>query len=104
VRILKEEASMKAIVVVTDSEAIPAFEKVFVAERRGFTVIPGLIGMGRSGLKTGDRVHPGGSSLLFTIVPEDAVEATVNLLRTVRDGAGVTQDTRMWSFAAEELV
>jgi hypothetical protein len=95
---------MKAILVVTDSEAVPAFEHAFVARRRGFTVIPGLIGMGRSGLKAGDRVHPGGSSLLFTVVPDSELNETATLLKEARAAARGEEHTRMWSFAVEEIV
>ena len=49
---------MKALIIVTDSEAVPVFERVLAEEREGFTVVPAIIGRGRSGLKAGDRVHP----------------------------------------------
>ena len=94
---------MKAILIVTDSEAVPRFERVLAERDRGFTVFPELIGKGRAGLKTGDRVHPGGSSLMFTVVPESELDTTVGSLRQVRDEAGVGPETRMWSFAVEEL-
>lgn len=94
---------MKAIMVVTDSEAVPAFERAFVARKRGFTVIPGLVGMGRSGLKTGDRIHPGGSSILLTVVSEEDLGDAVTMLRGARAESGYASETRMWSFAAEEI-
>jgi len=47
---------MKALIIVTDSEAVPVFERVLAEEREGFTVVPAIIGRGRSGLKAGDRV------------------------------------------------
>jgi hypothetical protein len=50
---------MKALLIVTDSEAVPVFERVLAEEKEGFTVVPASIGLGRSGLKAGDRVHPG---------------------------------------------
>jgi len=94
---------MKAIIVVTDSEAVPAFERAFVERHRGFTVIPELVGMGKGGLKAGDRVHPGGSSLLFTVVPDEDLEGTVSLLKQTRDAAATGEHTRMWSFAVDEI-
>ena len=94
---------MKAILIVTDSEAVPRFERALASGQRGFTVFPELIGKGRRGLKTGDRVHPGGSSLMFTVVPEADLDETVGLLRRARDEAGVGPDTRMWAFAVDEL-
>jgi len=95
---------MKAILIVTDSEALPRFERTLTGRERGFTVIPELIGKGRGGLKTGDRVHPGGSSLLFTVVPEAEWAETVGLLKRARDEAGFGAETRMWSFSVDEVL
>jgi hypothetical protein len=92
----------KAVVVVTDSEVMPAFERALFESGLGFTVIPRIIGAGRTGLKTGDRVHPGGSSLLFSVVPADEWTAVQALLRRVRDEAGVADATRFFTFDADE--
>lgn len=90
--------------VITDSEAIPEYERVLIAGgRRGFTVMPATAGSGRHGLKTGDRVHPGASSLLLTIVPEDEAPALVGLLKQARDEGGHAESTRMWAFDAQEV-
>ena len=68
---------MKAVVVITDSDAMEAFERAFLESGdRGFTIMPTVAGRGKTGLKTGDRVHPGGSSLLFTVLADrDLVRA-----------------------------
>ncbi len=93
---------MKALLIVTDSEAVPAFERVLAEEKEGFTVVPASVGFGRSGLKAGDRVHPGSSSLIFTVMTEGEEERTLRLLRGARDTAGYADRTRMWTFALEE--
>jgi len=94
---------MKAVVVITDSEALPEFERAFVAAKtRGFTVLPAVYGCGRTGLKTGDRVHPGSSSLLFTVVPDDQLDRTLAFVRKVRDQAGVAPATKIYVAAVEE--
>ncbi len=94
---------MKAIVVITDSDAIPAFERAFLESGdRGFTVVPTVWGRGKSGLKTGDRVHPGGSSLLFTVVPDQEREAVLAFVRGVRDRAGVRDLTKIYVTGVEE--
>ena len=94
---------MKAIILITDSEAMKEFERVLVAEgHHGFTVMPAVAGSGRTGLKTGDRVHPGSSSLLLTVTAEAAAGGLLALLRRARDDAGYRDRTRMWSFAVEE--
>lgn len=96
-------SAMKAIMIVTDSEAVPAFERAIAERHRGFTVLPAVLGSGRSGLKAGDRVHPGGSSLIFTVVPDGDLEPTLEVLRRARDGAGAQDATRMWAFRVDEV-
>jgi hypothetical protein len=93
---------MKALIIVTDSEAVPVFERVLAEEREGFTVVPAIIGRGRSGLKAGDRVHPGSSSLILTVMTEGEEEQTLAALRGARDAAGYADRTRMWTYALEE--
>lgn len=80
------------------------FERAFLeAGNRGFTVIPSVFGRGRTGLKTGDRVHPGGSSLLFSVVGDDEASEVVAFLKHVRDGAGAETSTKIYMTAAEEV-
>jgi hypothetical protein len=94
---------MTAIMLVTDSEVMPEFERVLLARgHQGFTVVPAVAGSGRHGLKTGDRVHPGSSSLLLTVAAEESVAELLGLLRRARDDGGFGDRTRMWSFAVQE--
>jgi hypothetical protein len=95
---------MKALLIVTDSEAVPAFERALADRHEGFTVLPAVVGAGRTGVKAGSRVHPGGSSLIFTVVPEVEMPAAVDTLRRARDEAGVAAATRIWAFDADEVV
>ena len=92
---------MKAIMIVTDSEAVPAFERALSEEREGFTVVRAAVGSGREGLKAGDRVHPGSSSLIFTVMTEGEEVRTLDALRQARDAAGYADRTRMWAFDVE---
>ena len=94
---------MKALLIVTDSEAVPAFERALADRHEGFTVLPAVVGSGRSGVKAGDRVHPGGSSLIFTVVPEAELQAAIDTLRRARDEARVASATRIWAFDADEV-
>ena len=94
---------MRGIVVLTDSEAMPAFERALLEAEHGFTVIPGVVGSGRTGFKTGDRVHPGSTSLLLAMVRDAERDAVESLLRRVRDESGVAEATRLYTFGAEEL-
>ncbi|MFN8095286.1 MAG: hypothetical protein U0599_24255 [Vicinamibacteria bacterium] len=95
---------MKAIIVITDSEAMREFERVLTAEgHHGFTVVPAVAGAGRTGLKTGDRVHPGSSSLMLTVADAEGAAPLVELLRRTRDLGGYAGVTRMWSFDVAEV-
>ena len=95
---------MKAVVVITDSDAMEAFERAFLESGdRGFTIMPTVAGRGKTGLKTGDRVHPGGSSLLFTVLADDDVEGALAFLRSVRDTEGVREQTKLYVAAVEEM-
>jgi hypothetical protein len=95
---------VRLLVVITDSEAMKAFERGFLEQGdRGFTIVPKVIGRGRTGLRTGDRVHPGGLSLLLTAVPEAEGEATLGFLRALRDQAGATGSTKIFSLPVEDV-
>ena len=94
---------MKAVMIVTDSEAVPAFERAIAEWHRGFTALQAVLGSGSSGLKGGDRVHPGASSLVFTVVPEGELEAILGALRQVRDASPFAQETRMWAFDVADV-
>ena len=95
---------MTMLVVVTDSDAMPAFERALVDSGDvGFTVVPTMSGRGRSGLHAGDRVHPGGSSVLFVVLPDEDEAAAAKVLRAVRDRENVADTTRIFSLPAAEL-
>ncbi len=89
--------------IVTDSEAVPAYERAIAERHLGFTVLNAALGSGRSGIKAGDRVHPGASSLVFTMVPEDEVATTVAAVRRARAESGFPDETRVWAFEVESL-
>jgi hypothetical protein len=94
---------MRLLLVLTEQEALPAFERGLLERgERGFTIAPRVYGRGRSGLRAGNRAHPGASSMLFTVVPETEVGDTLRLLRDLRDRAGAREQTKIYSLPAEE--
>lgn len=95
---------MKAIILITESDTMPEFERALLAgSHTGFTVLPAVAASGRHGFKTGDRVHPGSSSVLLTIVPEGELAGLLALLRRVREEAKVAEITRIWTFTADQV-
>jgi hypothetical protein len=94
---------VRAVVVITDADAIGGFERAFLETRsHGFTILPTVVGRGRTGLKAGDRIHPGGSGLLFTIVGDDEAEDVLAFVRGVRDAAGVRDATKIYVAVVDE--
>lgn len=51
----------------------------------GYTLLPGAHGAGQTGRRMGTRAWPGGTTVFFSIVPEDEEAAVV---RAVQDEAG----------------
>lgn len=95
---------MKTVVVVTDTEGVAAFERALLSDGGyGFSILPISSGRGRTGVKSGDRVHPGASSLLFTVVPDAELEAALALIRRVRDQADVREATKIYVADVEEV-
>lgn len=95
---------MPMLVVVTDSDAMPAFERALIDSGDvGFTVVPAVTGRGRTGLHTGNRVHPGASSVLFLVAPEAEMEAAAAIVRAVRDRENVSETTRMFAVPSVEV-
>ena len=59
---------MKMVVMVADAARIDAVRKDLAAlGSPGYTVIPVAEGAGRTGVHTGDRVHPGALALVVVI-------------------------------------
>jgi hypothetical protein len=95
---------MKAVVVVTETEAMQAFERAFLLNGdRGFTIVPTVVGRGKTGLKAGDRVHPGAASILFTVLADDELERTLSFLRGVRDAAGAREQTKLYVASVDDV-
>ena len=93
---------MKAVIVVTDCEVMQQIESALLdAGTNGFTILPRVLGSGRSGLKTGDRIHPGGSSLMFSVIPEERLEDTLRVDKDVRDRTQSAPDTRIFVIDAD---
>ena len=95
---------MKAFLVLTESEALRELERALLAAGdRGFTILPSVLGLGRTGLKAGNRIHPGSTGLLLTVVPDAEADATAAFLRDVRDRAGARESTKIYVLPAEEI-
>lgn len=80
--------AMKMIVIVADAARLDAFRRDLVAlGAPGYTALAVSEGAGRTGLHTGDRVHPGGLAALFVVESEARAAALFDELVKRRDAA-----------------
>jgi uncharacterized protein YaaQ len=66
---------MKMLMIIVDEKFRDSVEVVLEEnDARGFTEIPTVLGEGTRGKKLGSRLHPGASSIVFSIVADEKVE------------------------------
>ncbi len=93
---------MKMLVLVTDSEYEPHCMNM-MRERgvTGYTMIQDVLGMGKTGAKLGDRIHPGASMLLLSVVPDEAVEGLLECIKNCVKEGRLCQSTHAWIVPVE---
>jgi hypothetical protein len=74
--------------VFADTARIDALEAELRARNAPFTAMPVAEGAGRSGLHTGDRVHPGSLAAVVSVAENAAADALFDHLVRWRDAAG----------------
>jgi nitrogen regulatory protein PII len=80
---------MKMILMMADATRLDAIRHdLRELEASGYTALPVLEGAGRSGLHTGDRVHPGGLVAVMVVESDDRVDPLFDELARRRDAAG----------------
>ncbi len=96
---------MKMLFLVTDSEYEPHCMNT-LKERgvTGYTVIPEVLGFGRTGAKMGDRVHPGASVIVVSVVPDEAVEGLLGCLRQCISENKLSESTHAWVLPVEDVL
>jgi PII-like signaling protein len=96
---------MKMLFLVTDSEYEPLCMNT-LKERgvTGYTVIPEVLGFGRTGAKMGDRVHPGASVIVVSVVPDEAVEGLLECLRRCISENKLSESTHAWVLPVEDVL
>jgi hypothetical protein len=80
---------MKMVLGVVDAARVDAMRRVLHESGvPGYTELPVVEGVGRTGIHAGDRVHPGALVTLFTIVDDEASPALFEKLVRHRDATG----------------
>ena len=93
---------MKMLFLVTDSEYEPHCLTMLKEKGlEGYTVIPDALGAGRSGLKMGDRVHPGASLVVIAVVPDEAVPDLMACIRGCVEQNKLCASTHAWAIPVD---
>ena len=80
---------MKMILLVADAARFDAVrDDLRELRASGYTTFPVIEGAGRSGMHTGDRVHPGGLVVLMVVESDDRANPLFEELVRRRDAAG----------------
>ena len=80
---------MKMVLGIVDAARVDGLRRVLNdANVPGYTELPVIEGVGRTGIHTGDRVHPGALIALFTIVEDEASSRLFESLVRHRDETG----------------
>jgi nitrogen regulatory protein PII len=80
---------MKMVLMMADAARIDSVRKDLAAiGAPGYTVIPVAEGAGRTGIHTGDRVHPGALALVMVIDEAPSAERIFDEMAKRRDAHG----------------
>ena len=80
---------MKLVLVLADAARLEAIRRDLAQlGAPGYTILPVVEGAGRTGLHTGDRVHPGALATVLVIEESAAAERLFDALVARRDDAG----------------
>jgi hypothetical protein len=88
---------MKMLFLVTDSEYEPNCLNMMKKKGiQGYSVIPNVFGVGKSGAKMGDRIHPGESVLIMSAVEDSAVPEILACISTCVKNEKLCESTHAW--------
>jgi len=80
---------MKMLLIVADAARVDSVRRLLHEEGvPGYTELPVVEGAGRTGVHSGDRVHPGALVALFTIVGDEASSPLFDRIIARRDAEG----------------
>ncbi len=93
---------MKMLFLVTDSEYEPHCMNM-MRERgvTGYTMVQDVMGVGKTGAKMGDRVHPGASVLIISVVQDNSAPALLECIQTCVKEGRLCQSTHAWIVPVE---
>ncbi len=94
---------MKLLMIIVDSSCKEELEVLFRRSHvTGYTELPNAHGVGSSGIRMGSRAFPKTSSVLFTVLPDDKVEALREDIKAYCEAC--ERNMKMYVLAAEEVM
>ncbi|MFB3851638.1 MAG: PG0541 family transporter-associated protein [Acidobacteriota bacterium] len=88
---------MKMLFIVTDSEYEPHCLNLMREKGiAGYTIVPNVFGVGKSGAKMGDRYHPGSSVLIMSAIEDDKIPEVMNCLNSCIATRKLCETTHAW--------
>jgi len=80
---------MKMVLMSADAARLPTvLDDLAALDAPGYTVIPVVEGGGRTGIHTGDRVHPGALALVLVIAEDEVAGRLFEEMARRRDARG----------------
>ncbi len=96
---------MKMLFLVTDSEYEPQCLNIMREEGiAGFTVIPNAFGVGKNGVKMGDRYHPGASVLIISAIEDQRIEEVMSCIQRCVLSNKLCESTHAWILPIEQTL
>ena len=94
---------MKLLMIIVDSECREELEVLFQRNGvTGYTEIPNAHGVGETGVRMGSGAHPKTSSIFFTVVEANQVEALKKTVCSYCDAA--ERQIKMIQWGVEEVL
>ncbi len=88
---------MKMLFIVTDSEYEPHCLRMMKEKGiSGYTMVHDVSGVGKSGAKMGDRLHPGASVLIMSAVNDSAVPEIMACIASCVKDRKLCESTHAW--------
>jgi hypothetical protein len=92
---------MKLVILFADAARLDVIRReLHDLKAPGYSVLPVVEGEGRTGLHSGDRIHPGALAAIFVVAPDEQATTLFEDLARRRDAAGDTI-TRLFMLPVE---
>jgi nitrogen regulatory protein PII len=93
---------MKMLTIVTDTELVSECAQALHDHGvSGYSLLPEVFGVGRSGEKMGNRLHPGASSMILAVIDDGAVAETLRSIRECVARHAPNEATHAWVVPVE---